>query len=184
MLNYSRMTASRLQSLKFSPLKLCRCDARLFSAISLPNITNEPFLHYAPGSVERHRVLAACRSAREECPDRPLVINGQSVRTGDVGRQVFMQKVPVAPRCPSHFNNTSPELHRHRVLLCTHCCKHLSRSCPVSTATHCAPFTAPPPPRFTTHRTSFLSILLQNLKCFCKISNVFVKSQMFLPAVP
>jgi hypothetical protein len=66
--------------------------ARRFSAIGIPSITNEPFLQYAPGSSERVKVLAACKSARDECPDIPLVINGQAVRTGDIGRQVEMPR--------------------------------------------------------------------------------------------
>ena len=61
---------------------------RCFSALVLPNITNEPFLHYAPGSSERLKVLSSCKIMRAECPDIPLVINGQAVRTGDIGRQV------------------------------------------------------------------------------------------------
>lgn len=65
---------------------------RRFSAIAIPSITNEPFLQYAPGSSERVKVLAACTSARDECPDIPLVINGQAVRTGDIGRQVEMPR--------------------------------------------------------------------------------------------
>jgi 1-pyrroline-5-carboxylate dehydrogenase len=64
---------------------------RRFSSLVLPNITNEPFLHYAPGSAERSKVLAACKSAREECPEIPLVINGRAVRTGDIGHQVALQ---------------------------------------------------------------------------------------------
>lgn len=78
------------RGLTTAPSTFCHGLARHFSAISIPRITNEPFLHYAPGSSERHKVLAACKSAREECPDLPLVINGQAVRTGDIGHQVEM----------------------------------------------------------------------------------------------
>jgi hypothetical protein len=71
-----------------APWALYHGITRHFSAISMPRITNEPFLHYAPGSPERREVLAACKSARDECPDVPLVINGHAVRTGDIGHQV------------------------------------------------------------------------------------------------
>jgi 1-pyrroline-5-carboxylate dehydrogenase len=69
-------------------LRISHGYGRRFSALALPNITNEPFLHYAPGSSERLKLLSSCKIARTECPDIPLVINGQAIRTGDIGRQV------------------------------------------------------------------------------------------------
>lgn len=121
MLNSSRITAARLHSL--------RCNHSLFSALSIPSITNEPFLHYAPGSLERRRVLEACKSAREECPEIPLVINGKTVRTGDIGRQVS--------NCCANWGfppPTPPPTHTHLQFVC--------RLCPVSTATLSVHFTA------------------------------------------
>lgn len=122
MLNSSRMTAARLHS-----LRCIRSPSRYFSALVIPNITNEPFLHYAPGSLERRRVLEACKSAREECPEIPLVINGKAVRTGDISRQVFLTcdnccaKWGFPPPSPPH-----PRLLPHTY---THIHTHFSHSC-------------------------------------------------------
>jgi hypothetical protein len=92
MLHFIRKsTAVPLRSLPFGS-----CAARYFSALVLPNITNEPFKHYAPGSAERSSVLTSCKRAREECPEIPLVINGQAVRTGDIAHQVQASQAPCA----------------------------------------------------------------------------------------
>jgi hypothetical protein len=104
MLMFWRMNAARLHTLKLSHATFSYCAGRHFSVVALPNVTNEPFLHYAPGSAERSSVLAACKSAREECPDIPLVINGQALHTGDIGRQVRKTRVPfprLHPTVPS-----------------------------------------------------------------------------------
>jgi hypothetical protein len=114
-----RFNAARLHALGFGHSNFSFCVGRHFSAPALPNITNEPFLHYAPGSAERSSVLAACKSAREECPDIPLVINGQAVRTGDIGRQVCMTVARRQPfychlpfshvkACSGHAQRTRP----------------------------------------------------------------------------
>ena len=89
MLHFRKSTV--LRSLPFGS-----CAARYFSALVLPNITNEPFKHYAPGSAERSSVLTSCKRAREECPEIPLVINGQAVRTGDIAHQVQASQAPCA----------------------------------------------------------------------------------------
>ena len=91
MLHFRKSTALPLRSLPFGS-----CAARYFSALVLPNITNEPFKHYAPGSAERSSVLTSCKRAREECPEIPLVINGQAVRTGDIAHQVQASQAPCA----------------------------------------------------------------------------------------
>lgn len=52
-------------------------------------MTNEPFLHYPPGSEERAELRRAMDKLLAECPDIPCVVNGEEVRTGNVQTQVM-----------------------------------------------------------------------------------------------
>jgi 1-pyrroline-5-carboxylate dehydrogenase len=54
----------------------------------VPNVVNEPYLHYAPGSKERNALLVALDKFRPTV-DIPCVLGGKEVRTGDLGTQVM-----------------------------------------------------------------------------------------------
>ena len=67
-------------------------QARFASALGVfdvPEMTNEPFLHYPPGSDERAELREALDKLMAECPDIPCIVNGEEVRTGDVHTQVM-----------------------------------------------------------------------------------------------
>jgi len=59
-----------------------------FGSFRLPDITNEPMLNYAPGSPERAALKAALAEMRSQCPEIPVVINGQHFKTGRLEKQV------------------------------------------------------------------------------------------------
>eukprot|EP00741_Cyanophora_paradoxa_P000633 tig00000430_g609.t1 len=61
-----------------------------FSRTSLPQIKNEPFLHYAPGSAERKALREALDQMKAGGPCKiPVVINGKEIHTDDVQQQVM-----------------------------------------------------------------------------------------------
>lgn len=49
----------------------------------IPEIINEPVLAYAPGSSERHLLKKAIVELKSTTKEIPMIINGQSVRSGD-----------------------------------------------------------------------------------------------------
>ena len=58
----------------------------------LPPVTNEPVRSYAPGSAERADVKARLAAMEGECPEIPLIIGGQEVRTGDIAKATSPHK--------------------------------------------------------------------------------------------
>jgi len=91
------------------PSCLRRNIARQFSTLSrskIPQIKNEPFQHFAKGSVERAALVKALEKQRGECPEVPCVIGGKEIFTGNIKKQV----------CPADhqhvvctFHNAGPE---------------------------------------------------------------------------
>ena len=73
----------------------------------VPEVHNEPFLHYPPGSSERAALRDALNRLKAECPDIPCVVGGKEIRTGDVGRQTM-------PTNHQHvlctYHNATPEV--------------------------------------------------------------------------
>ena len=61
----------------------------------LPSVVNEPIRAYGPGSAERAALQARLAAMETECPDIPVVIGGQEIRTGRT------------------MQATSPHKHRH-----------------------------------------------------------------------
>jgi len=61
----------------------------------IPSVVNEPIRAYAPGSAERAALQARLAAMETECPDIPVVIGGQEIRTGRT------------------MQATSPHKHRH-----------------------------------------------------------------------
>lgn len=59
------------------------------AVINIPKPVNEPILNYAPGSPERARLKEALAEAAGTKLDIPLVIGGEEVRTGRLGRVVM-----------------------------------------------------------------------------------------------
>ncbi|KAI9595060.1 Aldehyde/histidinol dehydrogenase [Syncephalis fuscata] len=56
----------------------------------LPAIANEPMHNYAPGSVERKKLLEAIATMRSQAPfEVPCVVNGQEIKTGNLNKQVM-----------------------------------------------------------------------------------------------
>lgn len=60
-----------------------------FGRARVPIPKNEPFLHYAPGSPERAALDVELRKMKSECPEIPLIIGGQRVKTGKIQTQVM-----------------------------------------------------------------------------------------------
>lgn len=59
------------------------------SRFTLPHITNEPNLHYAPGSPEQQAVLREVDAFRKSGPvEIPCFVGGQPVKTGKLAEQV------------------------------------------------------------------------------------------------
>lgn len=59
------------------------------SRFSIPTITNEPNLHYEPGSPEQQAVLRELEAFRKAGPlEVPCFVDGQSVKTGKTVEQV------------------------------------------------------------------------------------------------
>ena len=50
----------------------------------VPTPKNEPVRGYAPGSPERASLESRLSSMAGECPEIPVIIGGEEVRTGDV----------------------------------------------------------------------------------------------------
>ncbi len=59
------------------------------AVINIPKPVNEPILHYAPSSPERARLKEALAEAAAIQLDIPLIIGGEEVRTGRLGRVVM-----------------------------------------------------------------------------------------------
>lgn len=53
---------------------------------------NEPVRQYAPGSPERAELKARLAAMQKECPEIPLVIGGEEIRTGDIANAVSPHK--------------------------------------------------------------------------------------------
>ncbi len=58
------------------------------SIACVPIPENEPIRDYAPGTAERASVKARLATMLEECPDIPLIIGGEEVRTGDTAEAI------------------------------------------------------------------------------------------------
>jgi len=52
---------------------------------NVPQPQNEPVLNYAPGSTERETLQAALKAAKAQQWDIPMYINGEELRTGNLG---------------------------------------------------------------------------------------------------
>ena len=63
-----------------------------FGRARVPIPKNEPFLHYAPGSAERAALDVELLKMKRECPEIPLIIGGQRVKTGKLATQVMPTK--------------------------------------------------------------------------------------------
>jgi 1-pyrroline-5-carboxylate dehydrogenase len=63
-----------------------------FNAIRRLPATNEPIKSYAPGSPERAELKARLAAMEKERPEIPLIIGGQEIRTGDLGKAVSPHK--------------------------------------------------------------------------------------------
>ncbi|KAJ1990789.1 1-pyrroline-5-carboxylate dehydrogenase [Dimargaris cristalligena] len=56
--------------------------------VKLPDIVNEPMLHYAPGSTERRLLQEALQEIRSQAPyEVPIVIDGEEIKTGHIEEQ-------------------------------------------------------------------------------------------------
>ena len=55
----------------------------------VPEVHNEPFLHYPPGSPERKALREAIHRLKGECPDIPCIVGGKEIRTGIVEAQTM-----------------------------------------------------------------------------------------------
>lgn len=59
------------------------------SRFTLPQITNEPNLHYVPGSAEHQAVLRELEAFRKSAPvEVPCFVGGKPVKTGKTAEQV------------------------------------------------------------------------------------------------
>jgi 1-pyrroline-5-carboxylate dehydrogenase len=95
--------------------RLVPLQARLMSShprpnlgqFKLPKTKNEDFVHYAPGSAERKSLLEACQNVRSSCPEIPLIINGEEIRTGIIGKQVMPTD---HGKTVCEFHQATPEL--------------------------------------------------------------------------
>ena len=70
----------------------CRSQGRSMATLgsfTVPDMKNEPFLHYPPGSAERVALRESVERMYNECPDIPCIVGGQEVRTGNVQTQVM-----------------------------------------------------------------------------------------------
>eukprot|EP00475_Leptophrys_vorax_P002928 TRINITY_DN1166_c0_g1_i1.p1 TRINITY_DN1166_c0_g1~~TRINITY_DN1166_c0_g1_i1.p1 ORF type:complete len:576 (-),score=155.38 TRINITY_DN1166_c0_g1_i1:36-1763(-) len=74
-------------NLAFQHMK--RCLSSGLGRISVPKPVNEPFLHYAPGSVERKAVVRAIEEMRQQCPEIPCIVDGEPIYTGKVSKHVM-----------------------------------------------------------------------------------------------
>jgi 1-pyrroline-5-carboxylate dehydrogenase len=54
----------------------------------VPEPTNEPVRMYAPGSPERESLKRRLAEMLEECPEIPVIIGGEEVRTGNLGQVI------------------------------------------------------------------------------------------------
>ncbi|XP_064385125.1 delta-1-pyrroline-5-carboxylate dehydrogenase, mitochondrial-like [Halichondria panicea] len=81
---------------------------RLYSSpvVTVPNITNEPILNFAPGSKERNDVIKALEELRTEVEEIPCVIGGQKIFTGDIKKQVSPYD---HQRVVAHYHHASKE---------------------------------------------------------------------------
>jgi 1-pyrroline-5-carboxylate dehydrogenase len=73
----------------------------------VPEVHNEPFLHYPPGSPERKALREAIHRLKGECPDIPCIVGGKEIRTGIVEAQTM-------PTDHQHklctYHNATPEV--------------------------------------------------------------------------
>ncbi|KIJ57180.1 hypothetical protein M422DRAFT_23276 [Sphaerobolus stellatus SS14] len=60
------------------------------ASFKVPEIKNEPFKHYAPGSPERLALQKALDEMKQSLPfEVPIVINGKHVKTGKTAKQII-----------------------------------------------------------------------------------------------
>lgn len=59
------------------------------SLFSFAKPVNEPSMSYAPGCPERELLKEAIKQITSEQPEIPIIINGEEIRTGNVGRIVM-----------------------------------------------------------------------------------------------
>ncbi|CAG37220.1 L-glutamate gamma-semialdehyde dehydrogenase [Desulfotalea psychrophila] len=59
------------------------------AVINTPKPINEPIYDYAPGSPERRALKAALEEMSQLVLDIPLIINGEEIRTGNIGQVVM-----------------------------------------------------------------------------------------------
>eukprot|EP01135_Chromosphaera_perkinsii_P003148 Nk52_evm37s236 gene=Nk52_evmTU37s236 len=57
--------------------------------VSVPKVDNEPMPTYAKGTVERDQLIAALKEMKGECPDVPIVIGGEEIRSGEKQTQTM-----------------------------------------------------------------------------------------------
>lgn len=59
------------------------------ASFKVPEIKNEPFRHYAPGSHERQALESALNEMKKSLPFQvPIIINGKPVKTGKLAKQI------------------------------------------------------------------------------------------------
>ena len=74
---------------------LLRTFSTLRSSIgrsSVPIPKNEPFLHYLPNSNERKNLLVELNNLKNSCIDIPIIIDGKSYKSKNIGKQVMPTK--------------------------------------------------------------------------------------------
>eukprot|EP00455_Lapot_gusevi_P037557 TRINITY_DN4210_c0_g1_i6.p1 TRINITY_DN4210_c0_g1~~TRINITY_DN4210_c0_g1_i6.p1 ORF type:complete len:571 (+),score=206.84 TRINITY_DN4210_c0_g1_i6:73-1785(+) len=87
-----RILRNRLASQKAALFSSVSVERATYGRSRVPPPKNEPFLHYAPGSIERQKLRAAIDKMKNECPEIPCIVNGEPVFTGKVKKQVMPTK--------------------------------------------------------------------------------------------